>query len=331
MGQTPEPLYLKAREPPCKNRPGKAGYRRVIFGTIQKERGRANINALKRLNFAMHYIEEHLAEEIDFQKAAGIACCSEYHLKRLFSFLSGLTLSEYIRCRRLSLAALALRTSDVKVIDLAMQYGYDSPDSFSRAFHAFHGIAPTQARKIDAIIKAFPPMTFQLTIRGGHDMQYRIVEKEAFQIAGIKKQITLIYEGVNPQMDGMWARLTEQDFEELKKLSNVEPKGVLCVSANFTEGRAEGATLDQYIGVATSNRVPERWEVLSVPAGAWAVFTAIGPFPKALQDVWAQIYAEWFPTSGYQLTGGPELLWNESKDTSNPHYKSEIWIPVSKL
>ncbi len=289
------------------------------------------MDALKRLNLAMRYIEEHLAEEIDLQKAAGIACCSEYHLKRMFSFLAGFPLSEYIRCRRLSLAALALKTGGVKVIDLAVQYGYDSPDSFSRAFHAFHGVTPTQARQDGANIKAFPPMTFQLTIKGGHDMQYRILEKDAFQIAGIKKRITLVYEGANPQMDDMWARLTEHDFEELKELSDMEPRGILCASANFKEGRTEGTTLDQYIGVATAQRVPERWEVLPVPAGTWAVFTATGPFPKALQDVWAQIYAEWFPTSGYQSTGGPELLWNESKDTSLPNYKSEIWIPVSKL
>lgn len=289
------------------------------------------MDALKRLNLAMCYIEEHLAKEIDLQKAASIACCSEYHLKRMFSFLAGFPLNEYIRCRRLALAALALQTSGVKVIDLAMQYGYDSPDSFSRAFHAFHGVTPTQARISGTAVKAFPPMTFQLTIKGGHDMQYRIVEKDAFQIAGIKKQITLVYEGVNPQMDDMWARLTQQDFQELKGLSDVEPRGILCVSANFTEGRAEGAALDQYIGAATTKLVPERWEVLPVPAGTWAVFTAIGSFPKALQDVWAQIYAEWFPTSGYQLTGGPELLWNESKDTTLPNYKSEIWIPVSKF
>ncbi len=161
-------------------------------------------------------------------------------------------------------------------------------------------------------------------------MEYRIVEKEAFQIVGIKKQITLIYEGVNSQMDDMWASLTEKDFVELKQLSNVEPTGILCVSANFTEGRAEGTLLDQYIGVATSKPVSERWKVLPVDAGTWAVFTAIGEFPKALQDVWARIYSEWFPTSGYELTGGPEILWNESKDTSLPNYKSEIWIPVIK-
>ena len=173
-------------------------------------------------------------------------------------------------------------------------------------------------------------MTFQLTIKGGDKMDYRIVEKESFQIAGIKKQISLIYEGVNPQMEDMFASLTEKDFIELKQLSNVEPTGILCVSANFTEGRAEGTLLDQYIGVATSKPIPRRWEVLAVNAGTWAVFKAIGVFPKALQEVWSRIYSEWFPTSDYESVDGPEILWNESKDTSQTNYKSEIWIPVIK-
>lgn len=284
----------------------------------------------KQMNLAMRYIEANLGGEIDFQKAARLACCSEYHFKRMFSFLSGFTLREYVRRRRLTLAALELHNRNVKIIDLAVKYGYDSPDSFTRAFQALHGVTPTEARKSDVALKAFPPMTFQLTIKGGNKMDYRMVEKETFQIAGIKKQITLIYEGVNPQMEDMWESLTEQDFIELKQLSNVEPRGILCVSANFTEGREEGTVLDQYIGVATSKGVPERWEVLPVEAGTWAVFTAIGEFPKALQDVWARIYAEWFPASGYESTGGPEILWNESKDTDRPNYQSEIWIPVIK-
>ncbi len=136
-------------------------------------------------------------------------------------------------------------------------------------------------------------------------------------------------------MDSMWASLTMDDFIELKQLSNVEPTGILCVSAN-PEGLlertflAEGDYLDQYIGVATTKAVPERWEILSVDACTWVVFTVVGEFPKTLQDTWARIFAEWFPTSGYESTGGPEILWNESPDTSKPDYKSELWIPITK-
>ncbi len=288
------------------------------------------MDALKRMNLAMHYIEENLTGEIDFGKAARLACCSEYHFKRMFSFLSGFTISEYIRLRRLTLAALELKKRDVKVIDLAVKYGYDSPDAFTRAFLGFHGVTPKEAKKIGASLKAVPPMTFRLTIKGGNPMDYRIEEKGAFQIVGIKKRITLTFEGVNPQMDSMWQSLTPEDIEELKALCDTEPAGILCVSANFEERVCEGTKLDQYIGVATTKAAPERFHALPVEASAWAVFTARGEFPKALQETWARIYSEWFPASGYELAGGPEILWNESKDTSRPDYKSEIWIPVAK-
>lgn len=290
------------------------------------------MNTFNQLNQAMQYIEEHLMSEIDEQELARIACCSEYHFKRMFSFIAGMPLGEYIRRRRLSLAVTILRNSDEKIIDLALRMGYQSPDAFAKAFQSMHGVSPSRARKDNVILKAFPPMTFYLKIQGGNEMNYRIVEKEAFLIAGIRKRIPLVYEGKNPHMDSMWASLTADDYTQLKQLSDTEPTGILCVSANFTEGRnmAEGAYLDQYIGVATAGAVPERWETLSVDAGTWAVFTVIGEFPKTLQDTWARIYSEWFLTSGYESTGGPEILWNESPDTSKPDYKSELWIPVVK-
>ncbi len=288
------------------------------------------MDELKQLNLAMGYIEANITDDIDFQKAARIAGCSEYQFKRMFPFLSGINLSEYVRRRRLTLAALELHKHDGRILDLAIKYGYDSPDSFTRAFQAFHGMTPTEARKDDAVVKAFPPMTFQLTIAGGNEMNYRIIDKDAFNIVGIKKRISLVYEGVNHQMDDMWTSLTEKDFIELKQLSNAEPGGIICASTNFSEGRSEGTMLDQYIGVASTKNVPERWEILPVDACTWAIFTAIGDFPATLQNLWARIFSEWLPTSGYELISGPEILWNEGKDTTLPDYKSEIWIPVKQ-
>ena len=290
------------------------------------------MDAFISLNKAMQYIEEHLLDEIHDKQLSRIACCSEYHFRRMFSFLAGMPLGEYIRRRRLAVAAVLLRDSGEKIIDLALQLGYQSPDAFAKAFQSMHGVTPSQTRRGSTVLKAFPPMTFRLTIQGGIEMNYRIVEKDAFIIAGIKKRIPVIYEGVNPHMDSMWASLTMDDFVELKQLSDGEPRGILCISANFAGGRslAEGAYLDQYIGVATTAAAPARWEQLAVSAGSWVVFTVVGSFPQALQDTWARVYAEWFPTSGYESTGGPEILWNESPDTTKPDYKSELWIPVAK-
>ncbi len=288
------------------------------------------MDTMKQMNLAMKYVEDNLTGTIDFNKLSQIACCSEYHFRRMFSFLSGISLSEYIRLRRLTLAATLLQTTEKRIIDIAFEIGYESPDSFTKAFQSVHGITPSQARKNSSELKAFLPMTFQLKIQGGTEMNYRIVEKEAFKIVGIKKRITLVYEGVNTQMDSMWSSLTMEIIQELKQLSNVEPNGILCVSANFASDRVEGSELDQYIGVATTKDSDAKYAELSVEATTWAVFTVVGVFPKELQDTWAKIYSEWFPTSGYELTGGPELLWNESPDTSKPDYRSEIWIPVKK-
>lgn len=288
------------------------------------------MNTLIQMNKAMRYIEENLMGEIDFDEMSRIACCSEYHFRRMFSFLAGMPLGEYIRRRKLSIAAVLLNEEDNKIIDIALQLGYNSPDAFSKAFQAMHGISPSSVKKGNIILKAFPPMTFQLTIKGGNEMDYRIVEKDAFKIVGLKKRITLVFEGVNYQMDSVLQSLTADKIKELKSLCDIEPKGILSVSANFSERTVEGSELDQYIGVATTKQATDQWDVLEVDTTSWAVFTVIGEFPKALQDTWARIYAEWFPTSGYEITAGPEILWNESPDTSKPNYKSEIWIPVRK-
>jgi AraC family transcriptional regulator len=283
---------------------------------------------VKQFNLSMRYIESNLAGEIDFGKVAQIADCSEYHFRRMFSFLSGMTLSEYIRSRRLSQAAMELRNSGVKVIDLAVKYGYDSPDSFTRAFQGLHGLTPSEARIAGVSLKAIPPLTFQLTIQGGAEMDYRIIEKEAFYIIGLQKTVSLQYNGVNPEIATMWASFTEEDIKALKQLSNVEPIGFLSASLNFSEDRAEGSQLDHVIGVASDQPYSGEWQVLSVPASTWAVFSVRGKFPEELQNVWGRIYSEWFPMSGYEVSEGPEILWNETKDTTLANYHSEIWIPV---
>jgi AraC family transcriptional regulator len=174
-------------------------------------------------------------------------------------------------------------------------------------------------------------MTFQLSIKGGNEMNYRIEEKEAFRIVGIKKRVPIIFNGVNPEIASMWQSLDSEKRSELKKLSNVEPFGLLNVSTDFSEGRMEEkGEFDHYIGVATTDECPEELTQLEVSASSWAVFEVIGSFPSALQDVWGRIYSEWFPSSNYEQTEGPEILWCEDKDITSPSFKSEIWIPILK-
>lgn len=291
------------------------------------------MDMLKNMNQAMGYIEECLDGEMDMSRAARLAGCSEYHFTRMFSFLAGIPLSEYVRRRRLTLAASDLKQTEMRIIDIALKYGYQSPDSFTRAFYQLHGMSPSEALNPDAQIKAFPQMTFQLTIRGGNEMKYRIEEKEAFRIIGIMRRVSIVFNGVNPEIASMWESLNEKKIAALKELSNVQPNGLVSASVNFSEERMEEkGGLDHYIGVASTLDCPDGQGLaaLEVPASTWAVFEVIGPFPETLQNVWGRIYSEWFPSTGFELAKGPEILWNEQKDVTVPDFRSEIWIPVRR-
>ncbi|WP_376739049.1 AraC family transcriptional regulator [Paenibacillus sp. 598K] len=286
---------------------------------------------LASLNRALDYIEENLAEDIDLKEAARRANCSEYHFSRMFSFLAGVTVSEYIRRRRLTLAALELQSNELRIVDVAVKYGYSSADAFSRAFHSLHGILPSSVKTHASSVRAYSRMTFQLTIQGGSAMDYRLVQKEAFRIVGITKRVPIQFHGVNEEISAMWKSLTPEMIHQLKSLSNVEPSGLIQASTNFSEGRMqEMGELEHYIGAATTMPCPEQFASLEVPATLWAVFEAKGPFPETLQNVWGRIYSEWFPSVNYELTQGPEIVWNESPDITSQTYRSEIWIPVIK-
>ena len=185
------------------------------------------MDSLSSMNKALVFIEERLTEDIDYGEVSRIACCSEYHFKRMFSFLSGIGLSEYIRRRRLTLAALDLKDTNLRIIDVAVKYGYNSADSFSRAFHSMHGILPSEARSENTQLKAYPRMTFQLSIKGGCEMKYRIVEKGPFKLIGCKKRVPIIFEGVNPEIAKMTELLSPEVIKQLKAISNVEPIGII--------------------------------------------------------------------------------------------------------
>ncbi len=296
--------------------------------------GGDEVNVLQNLNQAMVYIEANLENDIDFQKLAQIACCSEYHFRRMFSFLAGMSLGEYIRNRRLTVAASVLRDTDEKVIDVAMRFGYESHDAFTKAFQVLHGITPLQAKKEKVNLQSFLPITFQLNILGGYKMDFRIIEKDAFNLIGVKGRIPLIYNGPNPQIAEVWKKLRQEDLLVLMEYSKEEPKGILNAYANYEDKTSEGTYLDMFVGIVAEMLLPERlmkrFDVLPVEASTWAIFTSVGEHPKAAQDVWARISDTWFPSSNYEFSGGPEIIWYESYDFSKPDFKTEIWIPIKK-
>ncbi|GEN86290.1 AraC family transcriptional regulator [Oceanobacillus sojae] len=282
------------------------------------------MDTLDSMNAAIDYIEEHLDKELDYQQAARIACFSEHHFKRMFSFLSGVPLSEYVRRRRLTLAALELRDHNKKVIDVALKYGYQSPDSFSRAFQELHHTLPSTVKHARVTLKAYPRITFQLSIKGDVEMKYRFVEKNAFKTVGYKEIMHPENGDFNPTL---WNTLTDADYRKLQTLEreDTDLSGVLNITVNTCHGpeKSEEA-LEYYIAVVTNQPAPNDLAALEISKHLWAVFDAEGKMPDALTNTWSRIYTDWFPTSGYELTEAPEIV--KSIDDT----KTEIWIPVRK-
>lgn len=240
----------------------------------------------------------------------------------MFSFLSGIGLAEYIRSRRLTLAAMELQSSNAKVIDVAVKYGYNSPDSFSRSFQNMHGVTPSLAKENGILLKAYPPMTFQLTIKGGAEMNFHFVEKKAFKIVGIKETVDTTDGKFLPEI---WKELENSNFlDKLDPFSNIDFQGVLHVNANITAN-----SRDYYISVATTAKdAPPEFTTLVIPAATWVVFKTSGPQPETLLRTWERIYAEWLPSSGYELAEPIEFV----RDLNDPTevLENEIWIPVKR-
>ncbi len=286
------------------------------------------MNNLMRLNQAMKYIENNLDQEIDMKEVGRIALCSEFHFSTMFSYLAGLPLSAYVRKRRLSLAAIDLMQTDARVIDVAIKYNYNSADAFSRAFFKFHQILPSEVRGSENIIKSFPKMNFEININGGNEMEYRILNKNEFNLVGFKKRVTITHNGVNEEIAEMQTLLTPESIQEIKAMSDIEPNGMLSASMNFTDRHLDGVgKMDHIIGVA-STKTSEMYSTTRVEAATWAVFIVDGIFPKALQETWANIYGQWFPSSSYVPTGGAELTWHGKPTIPGQHYNGEIWVPV---
>lgn len=284
---------------------------------------------LERLNEAMEYIEHRLDGHIDVAEAARIAMTSEYHLRRMFSALAGMPLSEYIRRRRLTVAGAEVLAGDRTLLDVAVRYGYASGEAFARAFRTVHGVGPGEARRTGAALRSQPRMSFRLVVEGTSSMRYRIVEKEEFRVVGRKARVPLVHEGVNPAIATFIRSLGKETVERIKGLSDQEPEGIVQVSDDLADSRAEGTELDYYHGVVSSAPVPEDMDALPVAAGTWAVFDSSGAFPQALQYLWRDVFTEWFPSNPYRSRPGPEIL-RVHVSPDGAQADAQLWIPVER-
>ncbi|MFJ1846258.1 GyrI-like domain-containing protein [Streptomyces sp. NPDC088146] len=284
---------------------------------------------LEQLNRAVEHIEGRLDERIEAADLARIAMTSEYHFRRMFSALAGMPLSEYIRRRRLTLAGAEVLAGERTLLDVAVRYGYASGEAFARAFRAMHGIGPGEARRTGAALRSQPRMSFRLVVEGSSSMRYRIVAKEEFRVVGKKARVPLVHEGVNPAIADFIRGIDQETVRRIAELSDQEPEGIVSVSDNLAEGRAEGTELDYYHAVVTGAAVPGDLDALVVPAGTWAVFENSGPFPLALQFLWRDVFTQWFPSNSYRSRPGPEILRTRlSPDAGEA--EAELWIPVER-
>ena len=303
------------------------------------------MNVLDRLNAVVDYIERNITEEIDLNHLANIACCSAYNFQRMFAFITEISIVEYIRRRRLTLAAFELQHSNVKIIDLAIMFGYDSPVSFTRAFQALHGITPSEARKSNTALKAFPRMTFQIMIKGVSEMNYRIVKTPPFQVFGLEGLVSTIgdekyfahpgaiwNEFNNGQADAKYDQLFT-DAGEVKPsfFDAMFTRKDICRIHGLVNYKQIDATTYGYMlwSFVTPESKTDGYQIIDIPASTWAVFPSDPDDDRDVGTIWGELYkrfyGEWLPSSEYEKANSPEF---EIYGGTPPKICYELWMPI---
>ena len=285
---------------------------------------------LKELNQAIDYIENHLSEDLSLEDISNFIGISDYHFRKVFYYLSGLSLSEYIKYRKLSEANKDLLDGE-SVTDVAFKYGYQSIDGFTRAFKSWSGSLPSEVTKT-GVSKSFPKLSFYIAVKGGKNMDYNIINMPAFKFAGVSKRVPMQFEGENNAIIELAQSITEEQRNEMHNLMNMDPKEIVNVSYehdhNFMKDEGE---LTHLIGVLTSEKnVSNRLDVIEVPSYTWAVFPNEGPFPETLQNTYARIYSEWLPVSDYEVIQAPGFSFTKMAEEKENYAYSEVWMPVLK-
>jgi len=288
------------------------------------------LETITLLNNALEYIEKNLDSELNIDDVSKAACSSRYHFQRVFYALTGFTVTQYIKNRRLTLAAEELVSTDKRVIDIALKYGYENPEAFAKAFKRLHGKSPSALKKLNEQIKAFPKISFQISIKGEHEIIYRIVEREHFKVFGAEFITTVNNDAAYEEIPKFINKIFENGTcDRINEISG-NPKGTLL--SGFHYGFKEDGTRKYIMG----NEMPEadtqnEFTILEIPKLTWAVFEGNGTKPNNLiiQDVWRRIYSEWFPSSGFEQVKGPCIEKNFWNDKQN-EYRCEVWIPVKR-
>lgn len=275
---------------------------------------------------AISFIEDNINDELTIESIARQALVSPFYFQKGFAMLCGFTVGEYIRCRRLALAGSELVSTNTKIIDIALKYGYDSPDSFTKAFSRFHGVTPTAVRKGEAMIKSFAPLKIKLTLEGGYTMDYKVVKKDQFTIIGLSK--VFAYEEAVIEIPKLWA-----EYFQTGKSDAVCGMYGVNIDESMSGNEFEYLIADNYDPI---REIPEGFVTRIIPAYTWAVFACKGPMPQTIQDVNRKIFSEWLPScKDYEIAAGYNIeMYSDpaeyEKGVQDEKYYCEIWIPVKQ-
>lgn len=288
---------------------------------------------LSRLCQSIDYVEQHLQSPIKIEDIARSAMTSKYHFQRMFHALTGFTVTEYVRNRRLTLAAEDLVGTEHKIIDIALKYGYESPEAFTKAFQRMHGVTPLAAKKMNVKLKAFPRISFQIQIKGETEMNYRIVEEKESKVVG--KSVVIrndAYTEIPAFVEGIWRNGIH---DQINKLVG-RPVGSLLYGYHY--GFEEDGSKRYLMGaeLPEGKEVPDEFTVLHIPCQTYVVFDSRESIPAdieiglEIQNIWRRIYSEWFPSASFEQVEGPckeKYYWVDDKQEDSI---CEVWIPVSK-
>jgi AraC family transcriptional regulator len=283
------------------------------------------------LNRLVELVEDRLGDDLDVAALAAGLGTTEYHLRRMFSSLAGMPLSEYVRRRRMSVAAAeVLGPGDL--LGIAVRYGYGSTEAFGRAFRSVHGVSPRDVRRDGGPLRIQTQLRFRLTVEGNTTMDTRITDRPVFRLVGHATRVPLIHEGINPHIQAHIASLPVAEHARLKELGDTEPAGLLQVSADVDPDHTEGTELTYLHGVAVAEttRVPDGLDAIEVPAGTWAVFRTEGEHPGALQEAWAATATQWFPSNPWRLRPGPSIVAVLDRADDFSTATCELWLPVER-
>lgn len=283
------------------------------------------MNWVKIIEDAIEYIEGNITEDLTVSRIAGEVNTSAFYFQKGFSMLCGYTVGEYVRMRRLSIAGEEVLSSDVKVIDLAVKYGYDSPDSFTKAFTRFHGSTPTDVRRGGAMLKSFAPLHIKLTLDGGSTMEYRIEKKPAFKVMGVAKDFS--YDNANVEIPQFWNEV----------FMHAEERPVMGMYGICFDEEMDGNQFRYMIAddLDEEQAAKKHMDVHEINAHTWAVFPCRGAMPLPLQEVNHKIFSEWLPASSYEIAEGYNIEYYSNPadfklDMQDPEYYAEVWIPIKE-